>query len=41
VLVELRSGKKVWYKPLEELTREEHPAALEAERAKVAWLKRR
>ena len=42
-LVELRDphGEGVTYKPLEDLTREDRPARVEAERARAAWLKER
>lgn len=40
-LVELRQSERVWYKRLDDLTREERPARLEAEKATNAWLKSR
>lgn len=40
-LVALRSGEAVWHKPVEELTREDRPARLEAERIWLDWLKGR
>jgi signal transduction histidine kinase len=42
-LVELRDphGEGVTYKPLEDLTREDRPARVAAERARAAWLKER
>jgi hypothetical protein len=40
-LVELRSGEAVWHKPVEELTREDRPARLEAEKVWLDWLRSR
>lgn len=40
-LVELRRDEKVWYKHIDELTRKDRPARLEAERAWTTWLKDR
>jgi hypothetical protein len=40
-LVELRIGDEVWYKHIDELTREDRPARIESENARAAWLKER
>ncbi len=40
-LVELRSGEEAWHKHIEELTREDRPARIEAESARAAWLMER
>ena len=40
-LVELRSGNEVWYKPIDELTRDDRPARIESENARAAWIKER
>lgn len=40
-LVELRRGEEVWYRHVEELTREERPAMIEAEMSWQRWLKGR
>ena len=40
-LVELRSGDEVWYKHIEELTREDRPARIESENARAAWIRER
>ncbi len=36
--VELRSGDKVWFKHIDDLTREDRPARIEAENVRTAWL---
>jgi hypothetical protein len=40
-LVELRSGDKVWYKHIDELTREDRPARIDSENARAAWIQER
>lgn len=40
-LIEMRNGDEVWYKPLDEITRADRPARIEAENARAAWLKAR
>lgn len=40
-LVELRSGDKVWYKHIDQLTREDRPARIESENARAAWIRER
>jgi hypothetical protein len=40
-LVELRSGDEVWYKHIDELTREDRPARIESENARAAWIQER
>jgi hypothetical protein len=40
-LVELKSGDKVWYKFMEDLTREDMWARIASERMWLAWLKGR
>jgi hypothetical protein len=40
-LVDLKEGDRVWYKRLEDLTRQDRPARLEAETARLAWLRQR
>jgi hypothetical protein len=40
-LVELRSGDEVWYKHIDELTREDRPARIESENARAAWIRER
>ena len=40
-LVELRSGDEVWYKHIDELTREDRPARIESENARAAWIAER
>jgi len=37
-LVQLRLGESVWWKPLHELTPEDRPARLEAQRVFACWL---
>ncbi len=36
-LVELRSGDEVWYKHIDEITRDDRPARIESENARAAW----
>lgn len=40
-LVELRSGEEVWFKHIDELTREDRPARIESENARAAWISER
>jgi hypothetical protein len=40
-LVELRSGGEVWYKHIDELTRDDRPARIESENARAAWIQKR
>ena len=40
-LVELRSGEKVFYKHIDDLTPEDRPGRIEAESARAAWLMER
>jgi len=40
-LVELRSGDEVWYKHIDELTREDRPARIESENVRATWLQER
>jgi hypothetical protein len=40
-LVELRSGDKVWYKHIDEITRDDRPARIESENARAAWIQER
>jgi hypothetical protein len=40
-LVELRSGDEVWYKHIDELTRDDRPARIESENARAAWIQDR
>ena len=40
-LVELRSGEEVWYKHIDQLTREDRPARIESENARAAWIRER
>lgn len=40
-LVELRSGDEVWYKHIDEITREDRPARIESENVRAAWVKER
>lgn len=40
-LVELRQGQRVWHKHIDDLTREDRPARLEAERVWTTWLRSR
>ena len=38
-LVELRIGDEVWYTHIDQLTREDQPARIEAENARAAWIR--
>ena len=38
-LVELRSGDEIWYKHIDEITREDRQARIESENARTAWLR--
>jgi hypothetical protein len=38
---ELRSGDEVWYKHIDELTREDRPARIQSENARTAWIRER
>jgi hypothetical protein len=40
-LVELRSGDEVWYKHIDEITRDDRPARIESENARAAWIQER
>jgi hypothetical protein len=40
-LVELRSGDEVWYKHIDEITRDDRPARIESENARAAWIQNR
>jgi len=40
-LVELRSGNEVWYKHIDELTREDRPGRIESENVRAAWIQER
>ncbi len=40
-LVELRSGDEVWYKHIDEITRDDRPARIELENARAAWIQER
>jgi hypothetical protein len=40
-MVPLKSGKRIYYKHIDELTREDRTARIAAERETVAWLKER
>ena len=40
-LVDLKDGERVWRKPLEDLVPEDRPARIEAEMARLAWLRER
>jgi hypothetical protein len=40
-LVELRSGDEVWYKHIDELTRDYRSARIESENARPAWIQER
>ena len=40
-IVKLKMGERVYYKHIDELTREDRTARLAAEREEVAWLKER
>ena len=40
-LVELRSGDEVWYKHIDEITRDDRPARIESENSRAAWIQER
>jgi hypothetical protein len=40
-LVELRSGDEIWYKHIDEITRDDRPARIESENARAAWIHER
>ena len=40
-LVELRSGDDVWYKHIDEMTREDRQAGIDSENARAAWIQER
>jgi hypothetical protein len=40
-LVELRSGDEVWFKQIDEITRDDRPARIESENARAAWIQER
>ena len=40
-LVELKSGDDIWYKHIDELTREDRPGRIESENARAAWIRDR
>jgi hypothetical protein len=40
-LVELRSGDEVWYKHIDEITRDDRPARIESENARASWIQER
>ncbi|WP_152670792.1 hypothetical protein [Rubrobacter aplysinae] len=40
-LAELRDGEEVWYKPVEELTRRDRAARIEAQRKRLEWVQGR
>jgi hypothetical protein len=40
-LVELRSGDDVWYKHIDEITREDRQARIDSENARAAWIRER
>jgi hypothetical protein len=40
-LVELRSGNEVWFKHIDEITRDDRPARIESENARAAWIQDR
>jgi hypothetical protein len=40
-LVELRSGDEVWYKHIDELTRDDRQARIESENTRAAWIQER
>ena len=40
-LVELRSGDEVWYKHIDEITREDRQARIDSENARAAWIRER
>ena len=40
-LVELHSGDEVWFKHIDEITRDDRPARIESENAMAAWIQDR
>jgi hypothetical protein len=40
-LVELRSSDEVWYKHIDEITRDDRPARIESENVRAAWIQER
>jgi lauroyl/myristoyl acyltransferase len=40
-LVELRQGDEVWFKHIDEITRDDRPARIESENARAAWIQDR
>ena len=40
-LVELRSEDEVWFKHIDEITRDDRPARIESENARAAWIQDR
>ena len=40
-LVELRSGDEVWYKHIDEITRDDRPARIESKNARTVWIQER
>ena len=40
-LVELRSGNEVWFKHIDEITRDDRQARIESENARAAWIQDR
>ena len=40
-LVELRSGDDVWYKHIDEMTREDRQARIDSENFRAAWIRER
>ncbi len=40
-LVELRDGDEVWYKHIDEITREDRPGRIESENARATWISER
>ena len=40
-LVELRSGDEVWYKHIDEITREDRQARIDSENARTTWIRER
>lgn len=40
-LVELRNGAEVWFKHIDEITRDDRPARIESENARAAWIQER
>jgi hypothetical protein len=40
-LVELRSGDEVWFKHIDEMTREDRQARIDSENARTTWIRER